>query len=448
MPDGIWDWNYGNVMPRLGLAWNPNFAGRKLNFRAGWGLTYYSLSPSGTGTWQYGFSQSTQFVPTADNGATFISTLSNPFPNGITQPVGSSLGPLTNLGTNSDAITRKQLQPYNNHYMASVQYQITRNDVLEANYNGSQVVHTPGTNYPINYLPAQFMGTSYTRDNNAINYLTATVPNPFFGIIPANSPLGQRTITRGQLLLPYPEFQTVLRRGDNSGSITNQEVYFSWQHRMSHGFTVLTNYLIAKQMWARDKKNPQDTQFERRIGPEDRPQQFTLAASYDLPFGRGRTFGSGMNRVIDGFVGGWQVSGIYTAAPGLALSWGAVVFTGNNWNDIVTVPGGQTIDHWINTAAFDTKAADQPNTAYQYRYFPTTVPAARAPGINNLDLSLSKKVKFTEAVQLQIRADAFDALNHPNWGSPNLSPTSSAFGKITSQANLPRTMQLGMRLTF
>jgi hypothetical protein len=448
LPDGVWDWNKGDIMPRLGLAWNPNFAKRRLVFRAGWGLTYYSLSPSGTGTWQYGFSQSTPFVSTADNGATFISTLGNPYPNGVSQPVGNSLGPLTNLGLGNDAITRKQLQPYNNHYMAALQYQFTKSDVVEANYNGSVVVHTPGTNYPVNFIPAQYMGTSYTRDTSAINYLSATVANPFFGIIPANTPLGQKTITRAQLLMPYPEFGTVLRRGDNSGSITNQEVYFSWQHRTSHGFTVLTNYLISKQMWARDRKNPQDTQFERRPGSEDRPRQFTLAATYDLPVGRGKAFGSGVGAVADRLIGGWQVSGIYTAQSGPVLNWGAVVFTGNKWSDIVNVPGGQNIQHWINTSVFDTKAADQPNTAYQFRYFPVAVPDARAPGVNNVDLSLNKRVRITEALNLQIRADAFDALNHPNWGSPNVSPTSAAFGRITSQANLPRTIQLGMRLSF
>ena len=125
-----------------------------------------------------------------------------------------------------------------------------------------------------------------------------------------------------------------------------------------------------------------------------------------------------------------------------------MVFTGNQWSDIVNVPGGQDINHWINTSVFNTRAADQPNTAYQFKYFPLAVPDARAPGVNNLDLSLSKRLRLSERFNLQIRADAFDALNHPNWGAPNVSPTSAAFGRITSQANLPRTIQLGTRLTF
>jgi hypothetical protein len=411
-------------------------------------MTYFSYAPSGTGTWQYGFSQTTGFVPTADNGVTFISSLGNPFPNGVTQPVGNALGPLTNLGLANDAITRKQLQPRNNHWQAAIQYQISRNDVVEANYNGSVVVHTPGTNYPVNYLPAQFMGTSPVRDTAAINYLSAAVTNPFFGIIPANTPLGQRTVARAQLLMQYPEFQTVLRRGDNSGSITNEEVFFSWRHTFSHGLSLMANHLIAKQLWARDKKNPQDTQFERRIGSEDRPQQFTLTASYDLPLGKGKPFASSAGPVLDRVIGGWQISTIYTAASGQALPWGAVVFTGKNWSDIVNVPGGQTINQWLNPAVFDRNPNDQPNPSYQYIYMPKAVPGARGPGINTLDLSLNKRIAIKENVALQVRLDAFDALNHPNWGSPNVSPTSSAFGRITSQANLPRTLQLGARLAF
>ncbi|HUS05523.1 MAG TPA: hypothetical protein VMZ52_04475, partial [Bryobacteraceae bacterium] len=262
------------------------------------------------------------------------------------------------------------------------------------------------------------------------------------GLVPATSALGKATITRGQLLMPYPEFQTLLRRGDNSGSITNQEVYFAWQRRFSKGLSVLTNYMISKQLWARDKKNPQDTQFERRPGSEDRPQQFTLSASYELPFGRNAT------GLVKRIIGGWQLGGIYFAQSGAVLSWGPVIFTGSNYGDIMKAPGGNTIDHWFNTAVFNRNPNDQLNTAYQYKYFPASVGPARAPGVNSLDMSFSKRTVIRENVNLHFRADFFDFLNHPNWGAPNTTPTSSAFGRITSQANLPRTAQLGLRLTF
>ena len=249
--------------------------------------------------------------------------------------------------------------------------------------------------------------------------------------------------------MPYPEFQTVLRRGDNSGSITNEEVFFSWRHTYSHGLSVMANHLIAKQMWARDKKNPQDTQFERRIGSEDRPQQFTLTASYELPFGKGKPVAASAGPVLDRLIGGWQVSSIYTAARGQALTWGAVVFTGKNWRDIVNVPGGQTINQWLNPAAFDRNPNDQPNASYQFIYMPKAVPGARGTGHQYLGHVTEQANPVREKTWCcRCALDAFDTLNHPNWGAPNVSPTSSAFGRITSQANLPRTLQLGARLAF
>ncbi len=447
-PSSVWDRDWERIQPRLSLAWNPAILNRRLSFRAGAGITNYSLAPPGTGYWQYGFSQTTQFTPSLDNGATFVATLQNPFPNGIDQPVGSSLGPLTYLGLANIALTRKQLPPRYNHYTASIQYQFTRTDVLEVNYSGSVLVHTPGTNYPVNYIPVEYMGKAVTRDTTAINFLSAPVKNPFQGLVPVSTPLGKATIPRMQLLMTYPEFGAVGRAGDNSGSITNQAVYFAWERRMSKGLNVLANYMISKQLWARDKKNPQDTMFERRVGSEDRPQQFTMSASYELPFGRKKAFLAGQGGIGDRIVSGWQIGGIYFAQSGAALTWGALIYTGASYGELNNVPGGRSINQWFNTTVFNKNAGDQPNTTYQLRYSPLAVGPARAPGVNSLDMSFSKRTPIRERLDLQFRADFFDFLNHPNWGSPNVTPTSAAFGKITGQANLPRTAQLGLRLTF
>jgi len=104
-------------------------------------------------------------------------------------------------------------------------------------------------------------------------------------------------------------------------------------------------------------------------------------------------------------------------------------------------------------AAFDTSKFDtttnQPLSGYHIRTLPTQVSNARQDGINSLDMSIIKANRITERLNAQLRADFFNALNHPNFNGPNLSPTSGkAFGTITSQANLPRTIQLGLRLAF
>ena len=59
-----------------------------------------------------------------------------------------------------------------------------------------------------------------------------------------------------------------------------------------------------------------------------------------------------------------------------------------------------------------------------------------------------RTLSFNEATKVQLRAEFLNAFNHPQFNDPNLDPTSSAFGKITSQANLPRNIQLGVKLIF
>lgn len=99
----------------------------------------------------------------------------------------------------------------------------------------------------------------------------------------------------------------------------------------------------------------------------------------------------------------------------------------------------------FNVNAFDRVNADQMN-GYNYRNFPSLY--LRSDATNNADLSVFKRFTFPGKVHLQYRMDAFNAFNRPQFAAPNTSPTSSAFGKITSQANTSRVLQMGLRLSF
>ena len=448
-PVSTWERDHRRFQPRLGLVWNPGFLQRRLSFRAGAGVSYFGMAPpsSSTGVYQYGFSAATPFTASVDNGATYIASLSDPFPSGLQKPAGNTLGMATNLGFDGIIIQRNMKPTRSNRYQASIQAQLTRSDVIEINYTGANNNHVIAPNQ-INAIPDRFMGKSYTRDDAAIAFLSAPVANPFLNVLPANSTLGRASIARSQLLMPYPHFSTLFLAWDNSGSITFQSVYLAWERRFAKGLTVLSNYMISKQMWARDRLNPQDTKLSRRVGGEDRPQQLTVSASYELPFGRSQKFLSSTPAILDRVVSGWQLGGIYFAQSGPVINWGAMVFTGNSWADIARVPGGRSINQWFNTAVFDRTAARQPNTSYQYRYFPLSIAAARSPGANAFDFSITKKTAITEQVNLQFRGEFYNFTNTPNFGAPNTTATSSAFGTITSQANLPRAIQLGLRLSF
>jgi hypothetical protein len=103
----------------------------------------------------------------------------------------------------------------------------------------------------------------------------------------------------------------------------------------------------------------------------------------------------------------------------------------------------------FDTSQFDLKSADQLVTADHIRTLPTQVAHARADGINTLDLSIAKYTRITEGFHAQLRGDFFNFLNRPQFSAPaTSSATSSGFGQATSQANLPRQVQVELKLIF
>jgi hypothetical protein len=151
--------------------------------------------------------------------------------------------------------------------------------------------------------------------------------------------------------------------------------------------------------------------------------------------------------VVNYLVSGWNLTSIFTFQPqGAPLQWGDIIYNGASLNDLRVNP--HSPDGAFDVTQFDRVTSHQPVTGTHIRTLPTQVAHARQDGIVTLDMSAIKNNRINERFQAQLRADFFNALNHPSFSAPNLSPTSSAFGTITSQANLPRTIQLGLRLTF
>jgi hypothetical protein len=195
-----------------------------------------------------------------------------------------------------------------------------------------------------------------------------------------------------------------------------------------------------------------DRKQDRAIDEEDISQRLVVSAVYELPFGKGRRF------VKDGFVshviGGWQLNTITTLQTGRPLKVrGANNFTGINWPNLAcdpTLSGGErTANRWFKTECF----VNPPN--FVIGNVPRTLPATRGPGYKDVALSFFRKEKLTEKLNLEFRAEAFNAFNFVNYDDPNTSFTPNAqgvnsnanFGKITS--SLPaRRIQLGLRLSF
>ncbi len=434
----IYNTSSGYFSPRVGYAWTPARLGGKTVFRGGFGMFVFPLGvPS---IFQDGFSQSTSFVASQNSLLTPFSTLSAPFPTGIAVPTGSSLGAATFLGKSLNIQATNPQNPYSLRWNFGFQHQLPGQIVFEAAYIGNHAVHLAVDRVRTDFVPRQYLSTSTTRDQATIDFLTANVPNPFAGLIPGTN-LNGSTVQRQQLLRPFPQFTDVDIRGDTAGSSYYHSLNVRFEKRYSKGFNLLANYIYSKLIERVTRLNDSDPYLEKRVSADDRPNRIVLSSSYELPFGRGKAISSS-HTFVNRIIGGFMINGIYTWQIGApANDWGNVIYYGGplNWNP-------RNINQAFDVTQFNRNSQQQLGS--NIRTFPTRFGNLRADGSNNFDASLIKNTFLSERINLQLRFEAFNALNHPEFDRPDLSPTSSTFGRITNQPNLARSIQIGARLVW
>jgi hypothetical protein len=450
-PSGLYNTPKTQIMPRVGLAWQID---NNTVLRSGFGIFYGFLGERRSDVIQHGFNQNTNMVPTTDN-INFIGTLNNPFPNGIANPVGAAAGYQTFLGQNIQFFNQNPLTPRVMRWELGLQHVFKGDLLVQADYTGNKTIHIDlnPTGNPnivnVNSLPNRYLCTSPVRDDACNNYLTGSVPNPFYGLGPAGNTQAiftNTTISRQSLLVPFPEFGSV--------STSNNQGY-SWYHslvlmaekRFSKGYMVTANYTFSKFMQADELLNPADPFPTRVISDQDVPHRFSISSVAELPFGRNKPFLNSANPVVSRIVGGWQISGVYSYQVGFPLAWGNVLYYKDPSN--IILPADQrTVDRWFNTAGFETVSSKQP--VNNLRTWPLRFSQIRGRNGNNIDLALIKNTRVAEGKNIQFRAEGLNAFNHPGFPAPVLTPTSSTFGQIvaSNQSGYPRRLQLSLKYIF
>ena len=426
--------------PRLGFAWTP--AGNKTVIRGGGGVFMFPINNPSYNV--DGFSQSTSMIVTNDSFLTPAATLGNPFPGGFQQPTGSSLGIATDLGKSFSYYNPTIRNPYSIRWELGVQRELPGQVVLELAYIGNHAVHLL-LNRNMDALPAQYLSTSPTRDQATIDYLSALVPNPFAGLIPTSASLNGSTISRQSLLTPFPQFTGITLQSTNAASSYFESLDVRVEKRYSHGLSMLANFTYSKLIAEDNYKNATDLTPEKRVAADDRPLRFVLSGSYELPFGRGKRFDT-HSRALNRVVGGWVLNSIYTNQIGAPLTFGSnIIYYGGALN---ANPHPSNLDlPMFDTSRFNTNSAQQLGS--NIATFGTRYGNLRQDGADNVDLSLIKDTAITERVKLQFRFEAFNAFNRPEFDAPSsLTPTSSTFAKLTTQPNLPRGIQMALRLAW
>lgn len=447
---GLYGTNYTNFAPRFGFSEQVT---SKLVLRGGYGLFF--LPQWFGGGYNPGFSQSTPYTSTVNNGVTPFTTLSNPFPNGLLQAQGNSLGGLQDVGLDTNGISYKRKSPYEQNYSLGIQYGFTPNDVLTLSYIGNHGTHLLLSSFNRSQLnPSLYSLGSSLNDQ---------VPNPFFGKITSSGcGLDQRTIARGHLLSPYPQYCSVREPQAPVGFSNYNALQTDFNHRFHAGLNVLVSYTYSKFLdnvsgtnnWAytgdSGPQNYYNLAAEKSVDGSDIPHSLVVNYIYEIPVGRGRRFGGKINRKVDAMIGGFQVAGISSFKSGFPLGisgggganlYGANVRPNITGNYHVANPN---INQWFNTQAFQPLDAN----TYGFGNEPRFLSNLRSPRYQNWDLSLQKYWNFTERFRLQGRAEFYNAFNHANFYAPDTNlgdRTNGGFGTIR-QSFAPRDIQLAAKL--
>ncbi len=442
-----------NFGPRLGLAWNPL---PKTVVHAGAGIFYLPWTGDDTGRslGSEGYFAATSFVSSLDGGIHVADKLSNPFPNGLNQPTGSSLGLKTLIGQDIITVYHDDRAAYVSQWNAAVQQELPYQFLVEAAYAGSKSTRLP-IDIQLNQLPDQDLSLG-------AQLITPKVQNPFFGLVSIGA-LAQPTVSYGQLLRPFPEFGNVSVHAVHEGNASYHSLQLKLRRRFSKGFSMLAAFTGSKNLTDAGSRlsinfsNPgfQDSnnlRGEKAFSNIDVPQRFTLAYNWDLPIGTGhRLFGS--NRVARALASGWQVNGVTTAQKGFPLGLGTSANQTNSFgggsrpnNNGTSAALSGDVESRLNRY-FDTSVFSQP-PAFTFGNVARMLPDVRAPGLVNFDFSVFKNTRIAERYLVQLRGEAFNALNHPNFGGPSTTfGINNGFGSIGGTGPA-RLMQLALKIQF
>jgi hypothetical protein len=448
-PREAFNTDYNHFQPRIGAAYALS---NRTVLRGGFGIYYLPQAFFGGVA---GFAQDTPYTATLGGGANqFIpaNSLSNPFPSGLLTPSNANLGLATFAGQGVVFVNPDRKIPRAHQWSFGIQHQLPWSVKIDASYVGSRT-------YDVNTGDNQTGGARNINVNSAeqiaqfrqnANYFNQSVPNPFAGLLPGS--LGGATVPRSQLLKPFPQFGDVTFVGESLGKIWYDALQLSVEKRYSQGLTMVLAYTWSKNLESVAFLNNQDPTTTKVITSNDRPHRVVLSGVYELPFGRGRLIGRDVNRGLNMLIAGWEYNFIGTIQSGTPVD-----LPGNV--DLIGDPatGDQSFARWFNgcvapisgNATCSDPAWRLRNTSNTLRSTPFRAGWIRVPTRPQWDMSLNKRVYFTERYNFQVRLETFNVFNSPVRSGPVTDPTRSDFGVIPlGQSNIPRQVQLGFKLNF
>jgi len=408
----------GDFGPRVGFAWSPDHG--KTSLRGGYGISYWQAywgGPLTTLPETYPFFAEVQEV-TPNNVTPSLLLSKDGLPLATAQYDSSG-----NLIIPNFALIRGTAKNWKNQRVDqgsfNVQREIRRGMIVDIGYLHVDGVHNLagliyGGSLNVNQAPPQPPGANYN------------LARPLYS--------------------EYPELGDV-PVGFSTASSYYDALTASFTANIGKYINLYANYAHARNFSNGNDLDPNNINQYYGPTPQDIAHTFNAQLVFELPFGKGKTFLSNMNRVLDTIFGGWQYSGLIHIASGTRFDVYSAVSLLNNGqsnrpnrvcNGAISNP---TPNMWFDTSCFV-------NDLVPETYGNAGINPLYADGMQQLDSSFFKKFKLTERVNLQFRADMFNTFNHPNFAAPDSTVGDATEGQVFSTSVGQRSMQFGLRLFF
>jgi Carboxypeptidase regulatory-like domain len=462
------DKNSSNLGPRLGVAYALN---DRTVLRSAYGISYFQTGAYGGGN---NVNQNDAYWPTSTTSSpddlTGAYTFTQGFPSRdlvipplITPALGVGTGFVNYWHPTAARAGRSR------NWSVGIQRALGRSMSIDVAYVGSRGDHLP-VRVDINQLDPKYLslGPLLTRNIRDPQVVAAGYTPPYAGF---NGSLAQA-------LRPFPQFPNMFPGGRNSdtrGTSTYDALQAKFDKRYSEGLYATVAYTWADHLTnapnnfvnnAPMHRNAYDLSMSQHRPPTYRPHVGAVGFLYELPVGTDKRFLNN-DSVLAKIIGGWQLSGILRYTSGTTLGVSATqanpVYRGGATAEGI---GGSTAipqtadivagvpmkletddfnprtDRYLNSAAFA-----QPTGAFGSSML--TIDGLRGFASLNEDLALAKTIRMQRNSTIQIRVEMFNAFNRVEFGNPasNIG-NPETFGRITSQANTPRNMQIALKVTF
>lgn len=460
--------NWADFEPRFGFAYTPHlFRLNKFVVRGGYGLAHLPLTGQNRQPVP-NFGGPTNLNPVSTDFAMRLST--NP-PSLVAQTPDAAVGVtratnglaiLNSINLPGSILSPNTKTPYVQNWNLSISHELGANTMVEVAYVGAKGTHLflPPINTNlfdpdwVAYLEANGLQAFNTKMADPLGRcVPGSIPDiagtRCSGVNDRKTPTIRHDILQvpiGTLYSPFPGFSNLTTFDDAGADSIRHAGYISVTHRQTRGLTWSTNYTHGKSIDDASNAAPDKglltssnlpggqitfggtPRGDRAVSTYDVKHNFNFVGVYDLPLGRGRKFFAGAWTPLDVVIGGWTISGVarlYSGFPAVVTQAFAndrgTTITHDirpNLNPAVPIvnpafnrkcPVGALCEPYINPAAFMEAPVGQLGNA------PRTFGNVRGPWQKTLDLSVQKNFQVTEKLRVQLRVDALNALNHPNF---------------------------------